>query len=132
MFDEDIIIEDEVITIDKDCLEESATKYFCKVCGFNTEKEKHKKMFDEAITVREKIIDKINVRAIVRHFEEKDLSGQMLTLNDVTLQCNAFEQFKIDNVKGIYAYGLTTSAIPSANSLISFATSGNTARSFAM
>ncbi len=98
---------DGVMTIDKECLEETAIKYFCEACGFDTEKEKHNKMFEEALLVRDKIIDKINIRTVVRHFNEKNLSGQTLTLDNVTLHCNVFEQFDNDNVKGIYAYVLT-------------------------
>lgn len=101
------IIADEVINIDKEILEDKVIKYFCEACRFDMEKEKYKKMLNNALDIREKILDKIEVKAVISYFEKDQLSGRKLTLNDIVFNCNAFELLNNDNIKGIYAYILT-------------------------
>jgi hypothetical protein len=101
----------EVINIDKDCIEDKVIKYFSKICRFDTGKEKYKKMLNDALVVRARILDKMNIRVITSSFEKECLYGKTLTLNGVKFYCNAFEQFKNNNVKGIYSYVLTAGDI---------------------
>lgn len=101
------VVSNEVMNIDKKSLEKIASQYFCEACGFNTKDEKYEKMYQEALLVRDEMINQVNVRAVARAFNEIHLMGQVLTLDHISLNCNAFEQFEMDNIKSIYVYVLT-------------------------
>ena len=102
----------EIITFDKDAIKERAEKYFAKICGFDGKKEeKYKRMLEHALKIRDKSLDKINVRALIYSFEGKNLKGKTLTLNGTPFHCNAFEKFRGENIRGIYPDILTAGDI---------------------
>ncbi|HHY90287.1 MAG TPA: hypothetical protein GX503_01350, partial [Clostridiales bacterium] len=80
----------EIIRIDNDVIEDRAIKYFSKMYGLDREKEKYQKMFEHAMMIRDKILDKINIRILIDSFEGEDLCGKMLLLNGIEFYCNAF------------------------------------------
>lgn len=84
-----------------------ATEYFTKICGFNKESEKIRRMLSEGMEIKEEIKDRISIRAVVSSFGKGALSGNVAEVNGVSFVCNAFEQINPGSVQTLYAYLLT-------------------------
>lgn len=108
-------MKNKVIIIDKKQAEVPAREYFAKMCGFDGSKEKHKSMMDDALEVRNRILDDINIRAVVSSFSQEKLKGKVIDINGVTFACNALEQIRHESICEIYAYILTVGMIDLPN-----------------
>lgn len=97
----------EVIRIHIDDVDPLATDYFAKICGFNREGPKYKRLTDMGMAVKERLKDKVEIRAIVSSFQKEVILGNTAVINGVTFVCNAFEQIEVESILEIYAYILT-------------------------
>lgn len=100
-------MKDHVITIDRKNTDGIASTYFSSICGFSRDEEKHREMFNEALRIRDKIADKIHIRAIVSSFGIEAINNKEIILNEMKFQFNFLEHIKIESIHKIYAYILT-------------------------
>lgn len=87
-----------------------AMEYFMKICGFNREGEKYRKMLKHGLEIREKIRDRVEIRAVVSSFPGTSIFGNRAELNGTIFTCNAFQLLAPEHISGIYAYILTAGA----------------------
>lgn len=97
----------QVIRINIDDVDSLATEYFINICGFNKEGPKYKKLLDMGMSIKEKMKNSLDIKAIVSSFSKDIISGNTVNINGVTFKCNAFEQIDYNSIKNIYAYILT-------------------------
>jgi hypothetical protein len=84
-----------------------AKEYFFKICGFQEENEKHRKMLPLAMNVRHRGLSGIRPRAVVSSYGPEIFRDRKVVLDGMEFYCPAFENVNPDCVKKIYAYMLT-------------------------
>jgi len=85
-----------------------APDYFINICGLrNKEGEKYKRMLDHGMQIRERIVDRIDMKAVVSSFDGSVISGNKVVIGDTVFVCNAFEQLNQESIEIIYAYLFT-------------------------
>ena len=84
-----------------------AVEYFIKICGFNREGEKNKRMLARGMEVRDRIRDKVDIRAVVSSFPGSVLYKNTAVLSGITFECNVFQRLKPSHILGVYAYIMT-------------------------
>lgn len=86
-----------------------AREYFINICGFrNKEGEKYKRMLEHGMQIRERIADRVDLKAVVSSFDRNVISGNTAKIDGATFVCNAFEQLNRDSIQKIYAYLFTS------------------------
>lgn len=86
-----------------------ASDYFINICGFkNREGEKFKRLLDHGMRVRERIIDRLDMKAVVASFDRDIISGNSAKIGDTIFTCNAFKQLDKATIQKIYIYIFTT------------------------
>ncbi len=101
------ITENSIIPI---CITEAnalAVEYFIKICGFNREGEKNKRLLARGMEIREKIRDKVDIRAVISSFSGSVLYKNTAVLSGITFECNVFQRLNPSHTLGVYAYILT-------------------------
>lgn len=88
-------------------LDEAAKKYFTKICGFDHDEKKYRRMMDRALLVHQSLDKQIRPQAVLSYYDDEIIDGKYLYIVDVEFECMAFEQIKKQNVIGVYAYILT-------------------------
>lgn len=84
-------------------------EYFISICGFkNREGEKFQRMLDHGMKIKDRIIDGIDLKAVVSSFDKGIISGNTAKIGDVVFFCNAFEQLNKDSIQKIYVYLFTS------------------------
>ena len=84
-----------------------AEKRFIQTCGFNMETEKHQRMMKMGKKVRDDGIAGIDIQALVSYYGPEVCFNGKITIEDVELTCNYFEQIPAECVEGVYFYMLT-------------------------
>ena len=84
-----------------------AMEYFMKICGFNREGEKYRKMQKQSMDIRERILDRVDIKAVVSSFPGSSIEGNKARLNGIVFECNAFQRLDPDHLSDVYAYILT-------------------------
>ncbi len=102
----------EVLAIETRAIEETAQKYFIKMCGFDITKDRHRKMMDEAMTLHATLAPGLNIQALVVPLDITDLEGPVMTLNGVPVLCQAFDQLDAEDLVRAYGYIVTTGPVP--------------------
>lgn len=86
-----------------------AFDYFINICGFkNREGEKFKRLLDHGMKIKERILDRIDMKAVVSSYDSDIISGNTARIGDAVFICNAFEQLNKENIRRIYLYLFTT------------------------
>ena len=101
------MIKNKIVSIAREWADPIAKEYFLNICGFNRDREKHKKLIDIGMTIKEKIQDIAQIRAIVSSFGHNVISDNCVKLDGVKIECNAFEQLNTASIKEIFIYILT-------------------------
>lgn len=102
-------MENQRIQLKIDDADQYAYDYFINICGFrNREGDKYRRLLDHGMKIREKIMDRVDLKAVVTSFDKDILSGNTAKVGDVTFVCNAFEQISRESVQKIYAYLFTS------------------------
>lgn len=102
---------DRVIEIDRSLLDEQASLYFLDMSGLAREGEKFDRMRERGFEIRERILDRIKVRAILSRVSPSGFSGNILSVGDVQLICDTFEDLDLSKIKEVYLYILTAGAV---------------------
>lgn len=84
-----------------------AERYFVKYCGLDFAKEKHSRMYREAMEVRANGIGGIRLNALVASFGPEIFSNHKVTVSGHEISCRAFEQIPDDNVQKVFLYMIT-------------------------
>lgn len=95
------------ITFSEEEARSLAERYYIKFCGLDFEKEKHRRMYREAMDVRSNGIQGIKIQARISSFGSEAFKGHKVTACGFELECRAFEQIPDKNVKGGYLYMIT-------------------------
>lgn len=93
--------------MDKEYAGRKAVDYFSNICGFHREKEKYKAMLDEGLTVRDQLLENINIKVVISEYDNNVLYNNYIKIDDVSFKCNAFEQIDKENIIKVYPYILT-------------------------
>ena len=102
-------MENQRIQLNIDDADQYAYDYFINICGFrNREGDKYRRLLDHGMKIREKILGRVDLKAVVTSFDGDILSGNTAKVGDVTFVCNAFEQIDRESVQKIYAYLFTS------------------------
>ena len=88
-----------------------AIEYFNRISGLNREGEKYRRMLKQGMEIRERIKDKLDLKAVISFFQGNVIAGNIAKLDGVEFECNAFQRLNPDHVKGIYAYILTAGTL---------------------
>ncbi len=97
----------QVIPISRAEVDVLALEYFKKICGFNRGEEKDQRMLEQGIKIKEKIQNRVDLKAIVSFFSGDTMKNNIVVLDGIAFECNAFQCFSPKHMKGIYAYILT-------------------------
>jgi len=101
-------MKNQVIRLSREEADRYAYDYFINICGFrNKEGDKYKRLLDHGMKIRERIVGKIDLKAVVSSYDRDIISGNTATIGDVAFVCNAFEQLNRDSIRKIYIYLLT-------------------------
>ncbi len=100
-------IENKIISISMAEADVFAVEYFMKICGFNREGEKYRRMLKQGMEIRERIRDRADVKAVVSSFAGSSIKGNQAELNGIAFECNAFQRLDPQHISGVYAYILT-------------------------
>lgn len=80
---------------------------FFQMSGIKGEGKKAERMRRAAMEAREKIEERIDVRAAYAFYNDVELSGRELVVDGQTLVCSAFEQIDKSWVRGVCVYALS-------------------------
>ncbi len=84
-----------------------AMEYFMKICGFDREGEKYRRMCKQGMEIKERIRHRVDIKAVVSSFPGNCISGNKAELCGITFECNAFQLLNPRHISGVYAYILT-------------------------
>lgn len=102
-----MIIKSDILELDREECFDMAMELFMEESGCCKEGEKYDRMRKEAFEIRELIEPRIDIKAIYTFYDEIELDGQKLTVNDHEFTCTAFEQINPESVDGVYFYAIT-------------------------
>jgi hypothetical protein len=71
-----------------------AVDYFIRICGFNRSGAKYEKLLKIGMEIKERIKDRIDIKAIVSSFDRDIIHENTAGMNDTVFVCNAFEQIQ--------------------------------------
>jgi len=100
-------IKNQIITIPTEDCDALADEYFMATSGIDRPGPKYERMRKEAFDIRERIRNRVNIKAIYSYYDMPALSGSTATIDGVVFHCNAFEQMNPDSVQGVYVHLLT-------------------------
>lgn len=103
--------EGRVVAIERSLLDEQASQYFLEMSGLAREGEKFDRMRERGFEIRERILDRINVRAVLSKVSSTGFSGNALSVNGIQLICDTFEDLDLSKIREVYLYILTAGAV---------------------
>jgi len=100
-------INEQIIHIDIEEADALAIEYFINICGFRREGEKYKRLLKHGMEIKERIKDKVDIRAVYSCFNNDVISDNKIDINSTTFECKAFEQMDKASIIKIYPYILS-------------------------
>ena len=100
-----------ILKFDPSVLEERAKFHFIKICGFDRNPVKFKKMLDMGLKVLESIQDRIDVRVSISEYPRNVVQGNQIKIDDKIFISNALEQFDQEKIIKVYSYLMTSGDI---------------------
>ena len=98
----------QVYHLDRRKADSYAEEYFLTICGLkNREGGKYKRMLDQGMSIRSRVRDGIDLKAVVSCYGREILSGNKATIGTTEFICNGFQQLDHEKIQRIYAYILT-------------------------
>ncbi len=104
-----------ILTFEKEAMLELAEKDFIRACGFDLDKPKHKRMWEEGIQYRDSGTENIDIRCKLIRCGRDVFQGNKIIYGGLELACNAFSQIKEDSVQDVYLYALTIGEVSYEN-----------------
>ncbi|HVI41827.1 MAG TPA: hypothetical protein VM577_14335 [Anaerovoracaceae bacterium] len=101
-------MKNQVIHLNIDEADLFASDYFINICGFHREGEKYKRLLAHGMQIKGRIIDKIDLQAVVSSFDRDIISGNTAQIGEVAFVCNAFQQINRDSIQKVYLYIFTS------------------------
>lgn len=102
-------MKNQVIQLNIEEADRYAPDYFINICGFkNREGEKYQRLLNHGMQIKERIIETLDLKAVVTSFDKDIISGNTAQIGDVVFVCNAFQQLNRDSIQKIYAYIFTS------------------------
>lgn len=95
------MIKNEVFIYKKEEAFHDAKEFFIKVCGFDIQKSKHKKMLDEATELIDREKGSFEMKAICSELEKDAFHHNLLTLAGDTIGCNYFRHIDENKITRI-------------------------------
>lgn len=99
--------------------EEKARNYFVQTCGLDFDKNKHVRMMQIAESILKEGIGDIHIKALISEFGNEVLKEDLMALDKVVFQCNAFSQLEQKKVLAIFPYILTVGEVSTKSESIS-------------
>jgi hypothetical protein len=93
--------------IEEKAVRAGAEERFFRICSFNLAEAGQRQMEKAAFRIRTHLQTQMDIRAVARFWEQPELCGDTLQLDDVTLRCGVFEQIPRETIKGAFVYLLT-------------------------
>jgi predicted sugar kinase len=100
-----------VVEFNSDEIHEQAEKYFIKNCGFDFDKEKHRRMMEAGLLTRSQGLDGISIRALISSYGPEVYYDSKIIIDGAEFKCQAFEQILKENVLKVYPYIITAGEI---------------------
>jgi len=100
-------IKNQIISIPTSECDVLADQYFMATSGIDRPGPKYDRMRKEAFEIRERIRNRVNIKAIYSYYDMPALSGTTATIDGVVFHCNAFEQLSTESVQGVYVHLIT-------------------------
>lgn len=100
-------IKNKIVSIPTQACDELADQYFMATSGIDRPGPKYERMRKEAFEIRDRIRQRVNIKAIYSYYDMPALSGPTATIDGVVFHCNAFEQMNASAVQGVYVHLLT-------------------------
>jgi|GEM_PF-139808 len=85
----------------------TAGKYFMDACGFLDDTENQSLYIQEGLRVLANCRKNIDPHAVLTSVDSTCYQNHMLSIQDVSFQCTAFEQIPDDNILQVYIYFVT-------------------------
>ncbi|MEA4988791.1 MAG: hypothetical protein VB095_12105 [Anaerovorax sp.] len=98
---------------------DKARNYFIQTCGLNFDQNKHVRMMQIAESILEEGVRDIHMQALISEFGNEVLNEDLMTIDKVAFQCNAFSRLEHDKVLGIFPYILTVGEVSTKSESIS-------------
>ena len=100
-----------ILKFDPSELEERAKFHFIKICGFDRNPVKFKKMLDMGLKVLENIQDRIDLRVSISEYPSNVVQGNQIKIDDKIFISNALEQLDQEKIIKVYSYLMTSGDI---------------------
>ena len=100
-------IKNQIIFIPTDQCDTLADQYFMSISGIDRPGPKYERMRTEAFAIRERIRDRVQIKAVYSYYDQVKLWGDTVEIDGVSFSCNGFVQMKQESVHGAYIHLLT-------------------------
>jgi len=84
-----------------------AERFFLRAAGFDLAKEKHERMYVEAMDVRAKGLDGIRIEGFTAAYDRDAFDGSSIFVDDQHIRATAFEQIPAESVREVILYVVT-------------------------
>lgn len=96
-----------IVTFEEEDVREKAQGYFIKYSGLDLSKEKHKRMYKDAVKVWEAGLEGISLSALISSYGPEAYTDQKIAIDGNEIRCQAFSQIPDSNVLALYLYLIT-------------------------
>lgn len=102
------MLNNEFVELNSSLIRERAEYHFIKICGFDRNPVKFKKMLDRGMMALENIKNQLDLKVIVSEYSADALQGNQIKIEDKVFTAQALTQIKQLNVLKIYSYLMTS------------------------
>lgn len=100
-------IRNEILQIDTEECDALADRFFLEASGIDRPGPKYERMRREAFEIRERIRERVRVRAIYSYYSQVDFSGDTAIIGGKAFRCNAFALIPREQVYGAFVHLVT-------------------------
>lgn len=86
---------------------ELAEEIFLNFFGMNRSGKKYDKMRHNALCARKEIEDSLCIKGLYQYFDNIEVRGKDVLINNYVFSCNGFEQLNPESIEGAYIYALS-------------------------
>lgn len=102
-----VAMENIIVNFDEKDAYDRAEKYFISTCGFDFNREKHRRMMKDGLKARTEGLEGVNIRALVSSFDAEVFCDNKIIIGETEFNCKAFDQISAENIVTIYGYIIT-------------------------
>jgi len=108
----------QLVTISREETDAAAERYFQIICGLRENEADSLRMRESAYAVRAKLIEHINLRALIRDFDRKVVHEDGLYIEGRVFPCRVLAGLEKEHILAVYAFVLTVGDLPHAGQSI--------------